>query len=129
LIVIMKIWRLHDWFQYHFFSMWELRFNWDLVTLKTDLLMNYFTIFYAKLLHAYIDLKSSKMTVLVMNQWSTCVKDTRKHLSEMVKLTAGLNFTNIFTSSFYTRSSQKRKNSAKSSVFFYAFGIYGRKSC
>ncbi len=29
----------------------------------------------------------------------------------------------------YARSSQKRKNSVKLSVSFYAFGIYGRKSC
>jgi len=40
----------------------------------------------------------------------------------------GLDFTNIFTWSFYARSSQKRKNSVKSSVSFYAFGIYRRKS-
>ncbi len=32
----------------------------------------------------------------------------------------GLNFTNIFMHSFYPRNSQKRKNSVKSSVSFYA---------
>jgi len=42
---------------------------------------------------------------------------------------SGLNFTNIFTYEFYTCSSQKRKNSVKLSVSFYAFGIYWRKSC
>ncbi len=42
---------------------------------------------------------------------------------------AGLNFTNIFTYSFYARSSQKHKNSVKLSVTFYTFGIYWRKSC
>jgi len=47
----------------------------------------------------------------------------------LVKSTPGLNFTNIFIRSFYSRSSQKRKNSVKSSVSFYAFGIYRRKSC
>jgi len=31
--------------------------------------------------------------------------------------------------SFYAQSSQKRKNSVKSSVSFYTFGIYRRKSC
>jgi len=40
-----------------------------------------------------------------------------------------LNFTNIFTHSFYASSSQKRNNSVKWSVSFYAFGIYGCKSC
>jgi len=33
----------------------------------------------------------------------------------------GVDFTNIFTSSFYTRSSQKHNNSVKLSVSFYAF--------
>jgi len=41
----------------------------------------------------------------------------------------GLNFTNIFTYSFYARSSHKRKSSVKLSVSFYAFGISWRKSC
>jgi len=44
-------------------------------------------------------------------------------------LHAGLNFTNIFTSNFYARNFQKRKNSVKLSVSFYAFGTYGQKSC
>jgi hypothetical protein len=44
-------------------------------------------------------------------------------------LSSGLNFTNIFTSSFYKCSSRKHKNSVTSSVSFYAFGIYRRKSC
>ncbi len=39
----------------------------------------------------------------------------------------GVYFTNIFTSSFYTRSSQKCKNSVKLSVSFYAFRIYTHK--
>jgi len=33
------------------------------------------------------------------------------------------------THSFYARSSPKRNNSVKSSVSFYAFVIYARKSC
>jgi len=41
----------------------------------------------------------------------------------------GLNLINIFSYSFYARSSQKRKNSVKLSVSFYAFVIYWRKSC
>jgi hypothetical protein len=40
----------------------------------------------------------------------------------------GLNFSNIFTYSFYTRSSQKRKNSVKLSVSSYTFGIYEAKA-
>jgi len=40
----------------------------------------------------------------------------------------GVDFTNIFTQSYYMHSSQKRKNSVKSWVSFYAFGIYVRKS-
>jgi len=47
----------------------------------------------------------------------------------LMKWTPGLNFTNIFTYSFYARSSQKRKNLIKLSVSFYAFGIYWLKSC
>jgi len=39
----------------------------------------------------------------------------------LMKLTPLVYFTNIFTSSFYTRSSQKCKNSVKLSVSFYAF--------
>jgi len=42
---------------------------------------------------------------------------------------SGVNFTNIFTYSFYARSSQKCKNSVKLLVSFYAFGIYWSKSC
>jgi len=41
----------------------------------------------------------------------------------------GVNFANKFTHSFYTRSLQKHKNSVKSSLSFYPFGIYRRKSC
>jgi len=46
-----------------------------------------------------------------------------------LRLIAELNFNNIFTRSFYARSSSKRKNSVKSSVSFYTFGIYVHKSC
>ncbi len=48
---------------------------------------------------------------------------------EIFDITPGVDFTNIFMYSFYARSSQKRKNSVKLSVSFYAFGIYERKSC
>ncbi len=44
-------------------------------------------------------------------------------------LIPGVNFTNMFTSSFYLCRSQKRKNSVKSSVSFCAFGICAHKSC
>jgi len=46
----------------------------------------------------------------------------------LMKLSPGVNFINIFTRSFYARSS-KRKKSIKLSVSIYAFGIYMRKSC
>jgi len=38
-------------------------------------------------------------------------------------------FHQCFKYSFYVRRSQKRKNTVKSSVSFYAFGICERKSC
>ena len=47
----------------------------------------------------------------------------------LIELTSGVDFANIFTSSFYTRISQKRENSVKLLVSFYTFGIYRRKSC
>ncbi len=40
-----------------------------------------------------------------------------------------VDFINIFTPCFCNRSSPKRKSSVKSSVSFYALGIYKRKSC
>jgi hypothetical protein len=57
---------------------------------------------------------------------SGLVKAARRTL---IKLTSGLNFTNIFMHSFYASSSQKRKISVRLSVSFYSFGIYRRKSC
>jgi len=50
-------------------------------------------------------------------------------IKTLMKLTPGVNFINIFTRSFYKRSSPKRKNSVKLSVSFYTFGIYSCKSC
>ncbi len=44
------------------------------------------------------------------------------------KLITGLNFSNIFIRSFYACNSQKRKNSFKSSVSFYALGSTGAKA-
>ncbi len=46
-----------------------------------------------------------------------------------VKLIPWVNFINIFTHSSYSCRSQKQKNSVKSSVIFYTFGIYQSKSC
>jgi hypothetical protein len=41
----------------------------------------------------------------------------------------GVDFTNMFKSSFYAYSSQKHKDSVKLSVSFYALGIYEHISC
>jgi hypothetical protein len=45
-----------------------------------------------------------------------------------MKLTIGVNFTNMFMSSFYSRRSQQRKNSVKLSVSFGTFGIWAIQS-
>ncbi len=55
--------------------------------------------------------------------------DMQKHMNIFSKPYKGVNFINMFTHSFYAHSSPKRKNSVKSSVSFYAFWIYVRKSC
>jgi hypothetical protein len=47
----------------------------------------------------------------------------------MMKLTPGVNFTNIFTSSFYSNISQKHKRDSLVISAFCAFGICARKSC
>jgi len=41
----------------------------------------------------------------------------------------GVNFINIFTRIYYAQSSQKRKSKVKSSVSFFPFRIFVRKSC
>ena len=47
----------------------------------------------------------------------------------LMKLTPGLNFTNIFTLRFYARRFQKGKKTDDLTVYFCAFEIYERKSC
>jgi len=47
----------------------------------------------------------------------------------LMKLTPGVNFTNVLHKAFTLVDPKSVKNAVKSSVFFYAFGIYGRKSC
>jgi len=42
---------------------------------------------------------------------------------------SGVDFTNMFTCSFYLRWFQKRKSSVKSSLSFCTFGICAHKSC
>jgi len=49
---------------------------------------------------------------------------THKTHTQLSLTLAILNFTKIFTRSFYARSSQKTENSVKLSVSFYTFGIY-----
>ncbi len=56
------------------------------------------------------------------------IGDTLNIIRPLLSL-LGLNFNNIFMYSFYARSSQKRKNSVKLSVTFYAFRSCVRKSC
>jgi len=46
----------------------------------------------------------------------------------LVKLSLGVNFTNIL-SSFCTVDPESLKNTVKSSVSFYTFGLCARKSC
>ena len=46
-----------------------------------------------------------------------------------MKLTPGLNFINILRTAFTLVDPKSVKNTLKSSVSFYAFGIYVRKSC
>jgi len=67
-----------------------------------------------------------KLSIFYMLLGSTSVKPLHKTL---MKMTPGVNFINIFTHSFCDCSSPRRKSSFKSSVSFYAFGIYERKSC
>jgi len=47
----------------------------------------------------------------------------------LMKLTPGLNFINVLRTAFTLVDPKSVKNTVKSSVFFYSFGIYGRKSC
>jgi len=44
-------------------------------------------------------------------------------------LTSSVNFINILCTAFALIDPESVKNTVKSSVFFYAFGIYERKSC
>jgi len=46
-----------------------------------------------------------------------------------MKFSPGVNFTNMFTQSFWVRRSQKRKKTVKSTVSFCAFEICAGKSC
>ena len=41
----------------------------------------------------------------------------------------GVNFINVFTRSFYTRRSRKRKKLLGLTIFFCDFGIFGQQSC
>jgi len=47
----------------------------------------------------------------------------------LMKLTPGVNFTNILRTAFMLVDPKSVKNAVKSSVSFYAFGICERKSC
>jgi len=46
-----------------------------------------------------------------------------------MKLTTGVNFINVLHTAFALVDPKSEKNTAESSVSFYAFGIYERKSC
>ncbi len=63
------------------------------------------------------------LTIISYKMQKTRVNSKRQYCIYVES--SGLNSTNIFTRSFYARSSQKHK----SSVSFYAFGTYRRKSC
>jgi len=56
----------------------------------------------------------------------TSVKAAHKML---VKMTPGLNFINILLTAFTPADPRSVKKTVKSSVSFYAFGIYEHKSC
>jgi len=45
------------------------------------------------------------------------------------RLTPGIDFTNILRTAFVLVDHESVKNTVKSSVSFYAFGIYESKSC
>ncbi len=47
----------------------------------------------------------------------------------LAKLTPGLNFINVLRTAFTLIDPKSVKNTVKSKVSFYTFGIYGRKSC
>jgi len=68
--------------------------------------------------------KIDNLNVFLTLLGSGCVKAVHRTL---MKFSSGVNFT-CFTHSFFCRS-QKHKNTVKSSVSFYAFGIYECKSC
>ncbi len=87
------------------------------------------SIFYAKLLQAQISnaQKDSQVNAVFFALLRpTWVKALHKML---MKLTPGVNFTNIFMQSFYSWGSQKRKKTFKSSMSFALFGICSSKSC
>ncbi len=57
------------------------------------------------------------------------VKSSKNLLTPEKIVETRLQYHQRFTYSFYARRSQKCKNTVKSSVSFYAFGIYKRQSC
>ncbi len=57
---------------------------------------------------------------------STSVKAVRRTL---MKLSPGVHFINILCTAFALVDPKSIKNTVKSSMSFYAFGIYERKSC
>jgi len=94
--------------------------NWDLGLISPT--------FYAKLLREKIPKhkKIVKLSLFFSILGSVGVQCDHKML---VKLRPVVNFINICMYNIFARSSQKRNNSVKLSVSFYAFGIYWRKSC
>jgi len=70
--------------------------------------------------------KDSQVVNLFTLLRSTSIKAARIML---VKLTPGVNFINILCTAFALVDPKSVKNTGKSSVSFYAFGIYKRKSC
>jgi hypothetical protein len=86
--------------------------------------------FHAKLLHTHTDPKSTKRQsihqCLLELLVSVHVKAAHKML---MKLTPGVNFINDLHTAFALVDPESVKITVKSSVSFYAFGIYERKSC
>jgi len=69
---------------------------------------------------------SNDLTVIFVLLGSTYVKTTSKTL---MIFTPGVNFINVLRTAFALVDPKSVKNTVKSSVTFYAFGIYERKSC
>ena len=53
----------------------------------------------------------------------------REREKKRVRQRQGVNFINILRTAFVLVDPKNIRNTAKSSVSFYAFGIYERKSC